>query len=133
MKCLIACIGLLVAVASAAAQPAPQPDTRIRPSGVSAFQLSVWNSPEFQRDFANSYKSETDIEPSVSPDEVETLREAMALITEEQTQQALDLLLAERDETTTAVYDFTIGNLYFQRAVGDGSPEEQEQAARDAV
>jgi tetratricopeptide (TPR) repeat protein len=143
------------------AQPAPAPvavtamPVRSTPTG--EIELQVWNDPAFQRQFAESFMSETDIEPRTADDVREKMQGVMKLLSDGKTDEAAALLdkyrkepivrpvekveekkkslvativdYAERrgkptkaqqekprtvaDEPATAVYDFTLGNIYF--------------------
>mgnify|MGYP006272679463 CR=1 FL=1 len=109
---------------SSAAAPRLEP----RPSGVSDFQLSIWNSQGFQRRFAESYLAETEIEPTVTADEREALTEVFDLIRNERLDEALEMLRGETDETSSAVFDFTIANIHFQREQWDRAIEHYAKA-----
>ncbi len=88
-----------------------------QPSGVSEEALDVWRDPAFQKRFAESYMAETDIEPRVDAEEREVMQEILDLISTERMDEAADLLRnqLEREETASAVFDFTLANIYFQQ------------------
>lgn len=96
----------LVATAATAASDEPDRDTRM---------LDVWKDPEFQREFLGSYGFAAELEPNVGPEEREQMQEVLAILSE---QGDLDLAIRTLNEYTTdessAVFDFTLGNLYFQ-------------------
>ncbi len=89
-----------------------QPRRRTR---VSQAALEVWNDPQFQRAFAQSYQAETEIEPRVTLAERETMQEVLSLISSEKLDEAAALLKQQRTEASSAVFDFTLANIYFQQ------------------
>ncbi len=80
-----------------------------------AVELSVWNDPAFRRRFAESYASETEIEPRVTADELKQMQRVLDLIAANELDKAADHIRRRRNEASTAVYDFTLGNIHFQR------------------
>lgn len=84
-------------------------------SGPSTVHLEVWNDPAFQRQFAESYKAETEIEPSLTSEEREAMQEVLGFISAEETEKArkyLSKIIGTGD--VSAVFDFTLANIYFQ-------------------
>ena len=77
--------------------------------------LSLWDEPAFRRAVERSYKAETEIEPRVSVDEREQIQKVLDLISQEKMQKAIERLRELRSEDATAVFDFTLANIYFQR------------------
>jgi len=89
--------------------------------------LALWNDPAFRRQFAESYLSETDIEPRTTPTERDQLAEVMLLIGEERVEEASALLVERIGSASSAAFDFTLANLHFQ---GDQlGPAEEGYAA----
>jgi tetratricopeptide (TPR) repeat protein len=84
--------------------------------------LELWNDARFQRHFAESYLAETDVEPKLTDAEVEKLQKVAAAIAADDLAGALTLLSKQRGPAASAVVDFTVGNLHFQR-------DELDQAA----
>lgn len=82
---------------------------------MSARELAIWNDPEFQRQFIESYIAETDIEPRVTIDERDKMEEILELISSDQMDEAARALSKERGDAVSAVYDFTLANIYFQQ------------------
>ena len=107
-----ALIGCLAASAASAA--AASDDIRTRPTGLSGYQLDIWNSEDFQRRFTESYLSKTEVEPTVTADEREALLEIKRLIQDNQLDEALQQLREEREEDASAIFDFFIANIHFQ-------------------
>lgn len=81
---------------------------------LSARELAIWNDPAFQDRFARSYIAETEIEPRVDREERDTMRKVMKFIAANETDEAADLLQHERGDRASAVFDFTLANLFFQ-------------------
>lgn len=93
------------------------------------FDLELWQDSKFRRRFTESYLGETEIEPRVTHDELERLQQAIELIGEEKIEKAVALLQKYNGPSASAVFDFTLANVYFQQ-------EELFQASvsyRDAV
>ncbi len=90
--------------------------------GESLDMSAIMRSAEFQKQLAESYLSETDVEPRVSVKERETMIKVMEFIAGNQMPQAIELLEKSRGEAVSAVFDFTLANVHFQR-------EEYEPAA----
>lgn len=79
--------------------------------------LAIWNDPAFERQFIESYIAETEIEPSVTLDEREEMEEILELIQEDKMDEAAKRLQREldRNKAASAVFDFTLANIYFQQ------------------
>ncbi|MEY2980342.1 MAG: hypothetical protein RL562_569 [Planctomycetota bacterium] len=77
--------------------------------------LSIWNTPAFRRQLATSYLSETEIEPVVTLEERDLMLEVLDLISKDQLDEAVELILDVRTEGSSAVFDFTLANLRFQQ------------------
>ncbi len=75
----------------------------------------LWSDATFRRRLIESYASETDIEPKVMPLERESMQKVLELISTEK----LDLAVVEieklRGAGASAVIDFTLANIHFQR------------------
>ncbi|MFO8014775.1 MAG: tetratricopeptide repeat protein [Phycisphaerae bacterium] len=81
---------------------------------MSEAQLAIWNDPRFQRRFTQSYIAETEIEPRITLDERKDLQKVLALHEEDKQEEAARLLEKERGEAASAVFDYTLGNIYFE-------------------
>ncbi|WP_372806831.1 tetratricopeptide repeat protein [Pontiella sp.] len=78
--------------------------------------LSVWDDERFQKAFLASYGANAEIEPRVSAVEREQLQKVMDIMSEEDDlQKAMKQLRKVTKESSSALFDFTIGNLYFQQ------------------
>ena len=87
----------------------------IDPNAPNAAELTVWNSPAFKRQFALSFTAETDIEPKLLLPEIEELQKAQAMIASDRGDEAIAFLESRTTSASSATYDFTLANLYFQR------------------
>lgn len=102
--------------ASAPAQPKPKsPASRVRRGAVddSLLGTAYFKTPEFKRRFADSFLSVSDVEPSVSQDEVEELQEIIELIQQEgKRERALKKLQSAINETSSANYPYLIAQIH---------------------
>lgn len=85
-------------------------------------QLKIWNDPAFQKQFIESYMAETEIEPRVTTSERDQMQKVLDFISSDKMDQAVELLRKSQTKATSAVFDFTLANIYFQQ-------EKLEQAA----
>ncbi|MBZ0258770.1 tetratricopeptide repeat protein, partial [bacterium] len=92
-----------------------QDAVKLSPAHLSQYELKIWNDPAFQKQFAESYQAETDIEPRVTVPEREQMQEVLALISSDKLDEAVKLLDESRNEAASAVFDFTLANIHFQR------------------
>lgn len=117
--------------AAAASSPAPaQAPAQTGTAREAGFDPSaLWRDPEFQRDFTLSYLATSEVEPPVTLKERDELQEILELMAADRVVKARDRLAAGRGDGRSAVFDFTLANIYFQE-------EELELAAQsyeDAV
>jgi tetratricopeptide (TPR) repeat protein len=78
--------------------------------------LSIWDDEKFQRQFMGSYGVNSDIEPQVTVVEREQLQKVMDILSkEDDMDKAMKQLLKLTKESSSALFDFTLGNLYFQQ------------------
>jgi TonB family protein len=84
-------------------------------SRLSETELSLWNDPDFQKRFIDSYIAETEIEPRVTELERGQMEEVLELISADRMDEAADLLQSHRGEAASAVFDFTLANIFFQQ------------------
>jgi tetratricopeptide (TPR) repeat protein len=96
--------------AGAGAPGAPRETTRLPDS-----ELAIWNDPAFKRRFTESYLSETEIEPPMTQEETERLQEVYDWIAQDKMDKAADLLAGYRNEASSAVFDYLLANIHFQR------------------
>jgi tetratricopeptide (TPR) repeat protein len=96
----------------------------LKPISLSEAELSIWNTPAFQRALIESYQAETEIEPRVTQNERADMLGILELIGENKMAEAVKQLQKQvANEACSAVFDFTLANIYFQG-------EELEQAAQ---
>ncbi len=78
-------------------------------------ELMIWNDPAFQKQFAESYIAETEIEPRVTSDERERMLKVLELVSSDKMDEASVMLKKNRNDAASAVFDFTLANIYFQQ------------------
>lgn len=153
-RAALALAPLLLACAAAPHAPEPLPEaTRARPAVLGAgdqvglslasygpparqdgyrnrsLELSIWNSKDFRTRFARSYLADTEVEPTLTVDETETMQEVLELMGADRLVEAVELLKATSTPASSAVFDFTLGNLHFQ----DENLNQAIEAYRGAV
>jgi tetratricopeptide (TPR) repeat protein len=82
---------------------------------LSKTELELWNSPAFKKQFTESYLAETEIEPRVTEDERENMLKVLDLISSDKMDEAARLLQKDTKDASSAVFDFTLANIYFQQ------------------
>lgn len=75
---------------------------------------SVWNDPDFTRRLVGSYGFDSDVEPRMTPEEQALYREKIVPLLREDPKKAISALQAAIKPSASAVFDFTLGNIYFQ-------------------
>jgi len=90
--------------------PIPSPKSHL-----SELELKIWKDPSFKKNFTESYIAETDIEPRVTVPEREQMQEILELISADKMDEAIEKLKEFRTEAASAVFDFTLANIYFQQ------------------
>jgi tetratricopeptide (TPR) repeat protein len=96
----------------------PPPVTRM-----DADELAIWNDPAFRQRFVESYVAATEIEPRVTESERKDMLEVLELISSDDMDGAAVLLQKLRGEAASAVFDFTLANIHFQREQYDQAIE----------
>lgn len=91
-------------------------------------ETDIWTDPRFRRRFIESYLSETEIEPRVTANESEPLTEIYDLITAEKLDEAAALIIEERTPTSSAHFDYLLGNIYRQQEKLDQAVAEYKKA-----
>jgi tetratricopeptide (TPR) repeat protein len=77
---------------------------------------TIWNDPEFARRLIGSYGFASDVEPRMTPEEQATYREKVVpALTNSDPARVVSLLESLINPKASAVFDFTLGNVYFQR------------------
>ena len=77
--------------------------------------LTLWSTPAFRRRFTESYIAETEIEPRVTEQERNTLQQVVELMGEGKVDRAVSILQKNSGEGASAVFDFTLANVYFEQ------------------
>jgi len=95
---------------------------------LSPIELEIWNDPLFQKQFAESYIAETEIEPRVTTDEREEMQKVLALISSDKMDEAARFLEKSRNKKASALYDFMLANIFFQQENYDRASEVYETA-----
>jgi len=85
------------------------------PNRLSEGELAIWSDPRFKRHFVQSYQAETEIEPTVTVVERDTMQDVLDFISSDQEDRAVALLEKNRGRAASAVFDFTLANIHFQR------------------
>jgi tetratricopeptide (TPR) repeat protein len=75
---------------------------------------SLWNDAEFNRRLLGSYGFASDVEPRMTPEEQAVYRDKIVPLVRQDPQKAIPALEALTKPGASAVFDFTLGNLYFQ-------------------
>ncbi|VGO21400.1 tetratricopeptide repeat protein [Pontiella sulfatireligans] len=93
-------------------EPKEEPNTK--PKVVQ--DLSIWDEELFQKQFMGSYGVNAEIEPRVTAVEREQMQKVMdALAEEDNMGKAMKQLQKANKDSSSAIFDFTMGNLYFQQ------------------
>lgn len=78
--------------------------------------LSIWDEELFQKQFLASYGANAEIEPRVSAVEHEQMQKVMDIMSDgDDMEKAINQLRKYTKDSSSAIFDFTIGNLYFQQ------------------
>jgi tetratricopeptide (TPR) repeat protein len=78
-------------------------------------ELKIWNDPAFKKQFTESYLAETEIEPRVTVIERDQMEKILNLISSDKMDEAARQLEKSRGKASSAVFDFTLANIYFQQ------------------
>ncbi|MEM7519010.1 MAG: tetratricopeptide repeat protein, partial [Planctomycetota bacterium] len=89
--------------------PMPEPDRRLDRS---ALDLAYFNTTEFEKRFAESFLSVTDIEPRLTAEEAEDLQEIIELIQTDRKDRAMVRLERGNNPAASATFPFLIGQLH---------------------
>jgi tetratricopeptide (TPR) repeat protein len=74
----------------------------------------LWKDQTFQREFMGSYGFQAELEPKVTPLERQELEKILTLMTTD-TQAAMAALEKAATPDASAVFNYTLGNLHFQK------------------
>ena len=75
-------------------------ETRLDPA-----ELTLWTSPDFRKRFAESFLSQTDVEPRVSETERQKMLKILDLISADKLDAAEQMLQKETNKTSNAIFD----------------------------
>ena len=92
--------------------------------------LAILSSPDYTRRFNESYISETDIEPKLSDAEKPQMSEVFRLIQEDKLAEAGMMIDQNRNVESSAMFDFTMGNIAFQLGNIPRAMEEYERSVQ---
>lgn len=117
---LLLCISAISsASAGAASSSRPKPST---PPAVDMAKVpethelaGIWNDPEFQKRLIGSYGFASDAEPRLSPEEAALYRDKIVPLLRGDQKKAMTELQGLVKPGASAVFDFTLGNLFFQQ------------------
>ena len=93
----------------------PAPSEEFPKIALSDAQRAVFGDDLFERRFAESYAAETDIEPKLLDPERKGMLEVLKLIQADKMAEAAAMLQKMRTDASSAVLDFTLGNIAFQK------------------
>lgn len=128
----LTCLCAVAAIAFSSQVHAKNSDmlTARSPFHLSDTTLKIWNSPAFQKQFIDSYIAETEIEPRVTENERDRMLKVLELISADKTDEAAIMLDKYRNEASSAVFDFTLANIYFQQEKFDLAADAYEIAVK---
>lgn len=75
---------------------------------------SIWNDPDFNRRLIGSYGFASDVEPRTTPEEQAAFRDKIVPLLREDPTKAVPVLQNLTKPSASALFDFTLGNVYFQ-------------------
>ena len=75
---------------------------------------TIWNDPDFAKRMIGSYGFASDAEPRMTPEEQAVYRDKVVPLLREDPKKAIPVLQGLIKPAATAVFDFTLGNIYFQ-------------------
>ncbi|MDF1799340.1 MAG: tetratricopeptide repeat protein [Planctomycetota bacterium] len=93
-----------------------------------ALELSIWTSTDFRARFAQSYLAVTEVEPTLTGAETEDMQGVLELMGADELAAAIELLSERSGPASSAVFDFTLGNLHFQEEAFPLATEAYEEA-----
>ena len=78
-------------------------------------ERAVFADPDFRERFARSFAAETDIEPTLTSGEIKIMQELYEYLDEDRLDEGIEFLTEERNEASSPVFDYQLGNLYFRQ------------------
>ncbi len=116
-KCLtwLACLALsATALAAPKAEKTSAAPVTFAPLPAEHELAAVWNDPDFTKRMLGSYGFASDVEPRLTPEEQAVYRDKIVPLLREDQKKALAELTSLAKPGASAVFDFTLGNIYFQ-------------------
>jgi tetratricopeptide (TPR) repeat protein len=114
---------LMVVAAVMAVAPVAASDATSTPTA----GADLWDNPTFQKEFMGSYGFQAEIEPRVTTEERAAMEEVLPLLSSDP-DAATERLLELATPEASAVFDFTLGNLCFQKEALDEAAEHYRTA-----
>lgn len=99
-------------------EPEIDPSLPARP-WMSEHELAIWQSKGFQRRFAESYVALGETEPTLTIEDVELMQKVGGYLGDEDTERAIEILETQLGPESSAIYDYTLANIYFQQERSD--------------
>lgn len=93
-------------------------------------ELTLWKDTTFKKQFIESYIATTDVEPPLSATDREEMTKILALISSDKMDDAARSLEHNRNNAANAIFDFTVGNIYFQKEKLDQAAAAYEIAVK---
>ena len=81
---------------------------------LSKMEKELWSSLEFKKKFAESYLAETEIEPRLTEDEYKKMLKVRDYFDANDLDKATEFLKKNMNDASSAVFDFTLANIYLQ-------------------
>jgi tetratricopeptide (TPR) repeat protein len=94
--------------------PPAAASTRFAPVPEDHELASIWNAPDFTRRLLGSYGFPSDVEPRSTPEEQAVYRDKVVPLLREDPRKAVPVLQDLVKPSASALFDFTLGNIYFQ-------------------
>lgn len=113
-------VACLVALPSASAasraskKEGAAPPATFAPLPASHELASIWNDPDFTRRLLGSYGFASESEPRLTPEEQAAYRDKVVPLLREDPRKAIPVLESLAKPGASAVFDFTLGNIFFQ-------------------
>jgi len=109
-----------VAKASPAAAPVvtnsqPVAASTVNKGAVKEGLDALWSDADFKKRLIGSYGFASDVEPRLNPEELATYRDKVVPLLRDDPKKAMSELKSLAKPGASAVFDFTLGNLYFQQ------------------
>src|SRR5262245_21751955 len=99
---------------AAAATPGTASPGSAGPGGSGGPDAGLWQDPAFQKQFLGTYGAVSELEPKLTQIEREQLEKIMTLMGTD-LDAATTALTAAATPQASAVFDFTLGNVHFQK------------------